>query len=372
MAPIADVCAGCRKEIVESKKYLQCCACRQVYDLLCANITAKQFNSKSLEYKQKWTCMECKCKQPKTDNLNTPIRAGRAEIECEHYAEMGLEEENAAFLGCVNMEDHQNKSYTNNPNNDVITRRQLSHQNQYYKSNSPEMSLLENIRVSIREELEQTLHERLPIIISKFVSEQVAEVVNNTITKLNDRIKQLEKKLELLETNQNSETKLPKMMTNSNTDILPQSEKKYGNRKPSNEHSEPQEYEGNNPDDLIQHSGWIGVHKKQKNKIIKGSASPGATQIEACERWRYLHLYYVKVGTSEDQVKTHLKLISGSDDCMVESLNARGNYASYKLSVPDKLADSVMDPKYWPKNICIKQWRQNFRNKTFREPKAAQ
>lgn len=115
------------------------------------------------------------------------------------------------------------------------------------------------------------------------------------------------------------------------------------------------------------HGEWVEVTKKRHNKspnaIVRGSATPGLTQLEAAERVRYLHLYYVKICTSEEQVLNHLKSIFDSEGYTVEGLKARGSYASFKLGVPSRLESCVMDSENWPENVCIKPWRQNFRNK---------
>lgn len=68
-------CAGCLHEIT-GRQYMICRLCNQTYDLLCANIPEKRFfNTMTLEHKQKWKCQDCICKQPKTNNNNTPVRS---------------------------------------------------------------------------------------------------------------------------------------------------------------------------------------------------------------------------------------------------------------------------------------------------------
>lgn len=103
-------------------------------------------------------------------------------------------------------------------------------------------------------------------------------------------------------------------------------------------------------------------HQEGPRDVLRGAAAPGSTMLCAAERLRYLHLYYVQVGTTADQVRAHLNTICGSDICTVETLKARGNYASFKLGVPFKLADMVLTATNWAEDICVKPWRQNFRN----------
>lgn len=60
-----------------------CSRCHQGYDLLCANITLKSFNSLDLHRKNSWTCAECYSKLPKVDNSNTPVRANTRQVDSE-------------------------------------------------------------------------------------------------------------------------------------------------------------------------------------------------------------------------------------------------------------------------------------------------
>lgn len=73
MTPTINTCAGCTKSI-KMKELLKCGICNRKYDLECANVTVKKFNLMDLTLKNTWKCPECRCKQPKTDNTNTPIR----------------------------------------------------------------------------------------------------------------------------------------------------------------------------------------------------------------------------------------------------------------------------------------------------------
>ncbi|XP_047033020.1 uncharacterized protein LOC124639625 [Helicoverpa zea] len=67
-------CVGC-KGILLKDKQITCFLCKSKYDLLCANITVDRFKLMDVEHKRIWRCPECRSKQPKADNTNTPIRA---------------------------------------------------------------------------------------------------------------------------------------------------------------------------------------------------------------------------------------------------------------------------------------------------------
>ncbi|KAL0880965.1 hypothetical protein ABMA27_002125 [Loxostege sticticalis] len=67
------ICSGCHQE-VDRRQYLKCCLCDQIYDLLCANVPEKRFyNTMDKDRKKSWRCPCCLCKQPKTNNINSPV-----------------------------------------------------------------------------------------------------------------------------------------------------------------------------------------------------------------------------------------------------------------------------------------------------------
>lgn len=72
MSTSAIRCAGCLTAI-KGREYLQCSQCNHTYDLLCANYSTKLFYGQSREGKT-WICQTCRCKLPKKDNTNTPVR----------------------------------------------------------------------------------------------------------------------------------------------------------------------------------------------------------------------------------------------------------------------------------------------------------
>ncbi|XP_048000832.1 uncharacterized protein LOC125237715 [Leguminivora glycinivorella] len=80
MPPTTIVCAGCGNPFPKRNEYLACSLCKLKYDLTCANIDIKTFGAMSTQHKGQWKCQECCCKQPKTDNTNTPVRLAAASV----------------------------------------------------------------------------------------------------------------------------------------------------------------------------------------------------------------------------------------------------------------------------------------------------
>ncbi|CAG4914395.1 unnamed protein product [Colias eurytheme] len=72
----AKNCSGCMK-VIKSREGLQCFACNEWYDLLCANISDKRYKLMSMENRNLWKCPVCINRLPKKDNTNTPARSTR-------------------------------------------------------------------------------------------------------------------------------------------------------------------------------------------------------------------------------------------------------------------------------------------------------
>lgn len=67
-------CAACN-QIIQDRRYLTCTLCPEAYDIECVNVSeARFYNTMTVEHKRKWICPQCKSKEPKKGNTNTPVR----------------------------------------------------------------------------------------------------------------------------------------------------------------------------------------------------------------------------------------------------------------------------------------------------------
>lgn len=371
--PKSITCAGCLK-IITVRQYLRCYLCKQHFDLICANVSEKRFlNTMSKEHKTAWKCEQCKAKQPKCGNMNTPVRGltnpdDEANLDVQQPTTSGAA--NTDMLTC-----------THSDTENVTIRRGGS---QLICDNSVEGSLnytledtycLENIRVIVREELRRVVDDRLTDVICKAVVDQIGSSMNVKIAELNKRISTLEASIKEL---QKTQTEMKQMETNQRTvsylPLNPQAQSNQIGLSAPNNTSNMEPSAGSTQDTLSNDASFVpsinvtsneerSKHSRNSSMITRGTAAPGSTQIQASERWKYLHLYYVRVGTTVEQVLDHLKSIHDGL-YTVESLKARGNYASFKLGVPAKLVDQIMSPQNWTEDICIKPWKHNFRPRT--------
>lgn len=73
MSDTNETCSGCRQPILD-RHFLRCAACKDNYDLLCANVSEQRFyNTLTGDHRANWKCPLCVNKQPKSDN--TPVRS---------------------------------------------------------------------------------------------------------------------------------------------------------------------------------------------------------------------------------------------------------------------------------------------------------
>lgn len=112
---------------------------------------------------------------------------------------------------------------------------------------------------------------------------------------------------------------------------------------------------------------WIevtqGRSRRAPTNVTRGTAAPGSTLggLSAAERKSYLHLYFLQIGTTAEQVIAQLKNICPDDICFAEALKSRGDYASFKLTIPTKNVEKYMKPECWAEDVHIKPWHSGFR-----------
>ncbi|XP_045498659.1 uncharacterized protein LOC123696500 [Colias croceus] len=83
-------------------------------------------------------------------------------------------------------------------------------------------------------------------------------------------------------------------------------------------------------------NNWIQVKHKRPKNVMRGSAAPGNSMIEASERWKYYHLFYVKAGTTAEKITEHIMKTCKIDNCTVEVLKSREVYAVKQRSLESR------------------------------------
>lgn len=358
----AVICSGCTNDI-DPRRHLLCSLCEDSYCLECANVSEQSYyntlNTLNAEHKSKWKCPVCCSCQPRGDNSNTPV---------------GIH---------VNLcADNENITMRRGPLNQpkcVMDNTLLDESVNTFA-----------LRELIREELSVALCDNLAEKLSQAIVGKIEIAINSALGNLTTLISSIvEDKLKVLdgagamnsEVSNNSEpskiaTQKPAVSKTKNTKAPSLSRKNAGGESTKQlSQAVPERAIEANVNSAVEPScdvvlvedpkenPWTVVkNKKRRSRVMCGSAAPGTSQLEASERVRHLHLYYVKAGTSVEQIRLHLNTVCNSSEVFsIESLKARGNYASFKLTVTWSSADKVMASETWPQGVCIKPWSQPFR-----------
>lgn len=374
---------------------MRCCLCTDIYDLDCANVAEKIFINMPNDQKITWKCHACRSKQPKFGNVDTPISVHSYVLDETQPSFLELNQAQNSMVGSADIDN-------------VTVRRPPTKRLEWENSFAEDTYCLDNIRGIIRQELEHVIEDRLASLFRKFDEDQVVTLnsLRKVLNEVNDKVDTLERTMMFVGSHGPREQTIA---NTANTKKINRSRQKNAKSAIKSKKSPPVVGEishveagtiqslaniipvtpvMNNEGDQIapntsdatsdaadekienyshDKDGWTEVKKKRLrnsySRITRGTASPSASQLEASEQRRYLHLYYVKAGTTAAEVLTHLNRICGEGLCTVDTLKARGNYASFKLGVSSKVYDVVMSSHNWAENICVKPWQQFFRTR---------
>ncbi|XP_026333713.1 uncharacterized protein LOC113240589 [Hyposmocoma kahamanoa] len=350
-------CAGCQSAINTGDPFMSCVKCKLTYELLCANYTEDAYDALSPEIKLSWVCVECRSKIPKGDNSNTPVRQyfmqDSTTRDCHDFSNSSPD----------NVTVRTGRRYGQSSDNDGMN----------CPLQTPQLSIVKALR-----EAQVEFEERLTLKISKLFFEHFNSLKIDLLERVNclsNRVDELQRTINGYAT-ASKVTKKDKPSKNTTVAAKPKINDIDRQTLPARRENRKQQRQNvstptstSTPTaksdyasavksaDLVSNDGigeWTEVRRRKPSLsarvslpgVLRGSAAPGATLLSAAEKRTYLHL----------------KEICGSDACTVEALKARGNYASFKLAVPPELTDLILSPENWAVDICVKPWRQYFRN----------
>lgn len=401
---VMSICSGCRNKIEEEEK-IDCSKCGGTYDLLCANITLMTFTTLTSEAILTWLCQGCRSKLPRGDNSDTPVRQvprnahpGTTSVPA---IDLPIASENVTTFRGGARRGRQTSDHAPADSIRAIIREELeimvdkrlpgvlSQLLDNYFTNNKFLQKLNELTARITtmdKKLDSLSKAMTPMIACQAQAPSIKKLTSSTAqnrvkpnvdaqaSSMHSRAESAEIVLAppneialatVIATKVTQQTGLQSLSPDkiSEGPIVQQFDT---TRRPQPSNSLGVPTTTAIKDDTVE-DGWTEVRRRRTrasfSSVLRGTAAPGTTKLEASERWRYLHLYYVKQGTSDSQVREHLLNICGGDVCTVDVLKARGNYASFKLAVPSRLAEIVMSAQNWAEDICVKPWRRNFRAK---------
>lgn len=102
---------------------------------------------------------------------------------------------------------------------------------------------------------------------------------------------------------------------------------------------------------------------KSRDKVIgtatastSSSATMGCT-LQAVARRAHLHVWRLEKATTRESLSAYIEKALDTTDVVVESLQTKGDYASFKVSVDFDLMDKMYDPQLWPKGTSVSRFK---------------
>lgn len=420
MATSTPVCSGCFKTIT-SKQLLSCSECELHFDLECANVKLQLFLL--MKHKESWSCHLCRSKVPKCNNLNTPARSwtnmDESSNACNNTYNLPLDSSFVTQRRKTNkpicqarkdsliIDDDSNECQIasetmKNPDNSEIIHEVHFLRNEVEMLNSRIAKILSFLEITHSKQNESNnklaeINERLETIEAKSANlnscdcachkqflaadksrstSQIPDPDNLNILKPKSQRREQKQKIK------NNNTARPPIPSTSS--ITPDSSN-------ANNNNEKQEYNkisgskvtsvNKTVQSVRQHVSQYGVTaddlqsvppKHNENAYIETraknhprqlsqrcTAGPEVTFLKAVEPRKMIHLWNME--SNAEDIMRYLQSLYPGGKFVVDELNPRGDYKSYKITVPVEFYDECISVNVWPINAQVKPW-VSFRN----------
>lgn len=190
-------CSGCMNAIL-TKEYLQCSTCHQRYDLMCSNVTNNTFKSMKVSDKATWNCQDCRCKLPKTNNTDTPVRTARTETPKNSTCRRNS---NSPSDINVTIRGKQVQSFQTSPLLDDESNISVCNKRVQTPANSvDEDTVIEITKTSLREIIKQEITSALKQVVAEQFK-QISELIAGFRTSLEFHSEKYEEMKTVLEQN---------------------------------------------------------------------------------------------------------------------------------------------------------------------------
>ncbi|XP_048004214.1 uncharacterized protein LOC125240355 [Leguminivora glycinivorella] len=127
------------------------------------------------------------------------------------------------------------------------------------------------------------------------------------------------------------------------------------------------------PEDLCNEKWNIASYSKGRmrqkpTRVSITGTGPLDINLKTSERVKKLHTCFFKEDTTAEAIKSYITKKTGSTDCTVIKLQLKHNhYASFAITAPQSLFDSLMSAEMWPSGTEVSEW---FRGGTGRARRA--
>lgn len=427
------LCKACNMNIVPGE-ILRCTKCKVFFHYRCVNMNTAYFMGHRHDLVNSWACPECVCKSRSVRKDDTPVRGSlvptlndtitivsNADLTQEHNVSLVEQPGSSDAEGVKNVLEEEAGGFEN------VTIRKPKDQQPIVKETSPlafansfseDTLSLESVRSVMREELQRMVENRLSILISKIVSEQLASKFQIELKDLTERVSSLERKIGMMESgavspdkaeysavvrtgstsgntsktthgitpgtiagtasgitsltnftgaaNQNLSTSKEGKSTSRSLPALPVKQAKRDMQQSTTSvlpATNPRPVETSN--DMAKESEWTVVKGKSKEtKTVRTEIRKGGNKeiknLQAIERKKYLHVWSLHPETSNEAMLEHVISVCGihKEDISVEKVvsKAKRDYASFKIGVAESQYEKISVPEVWPLNARFSEW----------------
>jgi hypothetical protein len=131
------------------------------------------------------------------------------------------------------------------------------------------------------------------------------------------------------------------------------------NRKESDDININSELNGDNMDEDTGFTPVVTRKTKSRDKVIGTGTSGSETTctLQAVARRAHLHVWRLERATTQESLREYLENALDTKNVVVESLQTKGDYSSFKVSVDFDLMGKMYEPQLWPKGTSVARFR---------------
>lgn len=382
--------------------------CNKWYDLKCLAIEQQLFEDFTEGYKEQWVCPECHCANPKRNNVDTPVRTPGMTKNCttsDNYVSdnyVNMQRGSRSKVDARQSESESEcetellvelrlfrKEVTSRLDNQTTAIKQLH--DLYYSVKTDLNEMQTKMRV-IEEKINCDFKQNTTIDGLRSLYLQ-SKNIESTVTKEQPRMApsimdEKNKKTYAGVTggssksnetkSQSGATKIVKggfgapvetlesmvigKQVNNHKKISKGGAMKIVQEPPieKNESNIRTQSTDNDRKEEENEDNWTLVRNKQKRlqskEIVRGQ-NTSITQIQAIERLKHLHVWRLHPETTVENLSSYVKDVCGFE-AKVEKVNHKTErgYASFIVSVSEKVYNQLSQPSIWPMNTEFSEW----------------
>lgn len=118
----------------------------------------------------------------------------------------------------------------------------------------------------------------------------------------------------------------------------------------------------------------VTTYKKSRKQLRQSRVAVTGTGpiddvLETTERRKKIHACFFKYDTTREAIESYIAKKSNNTDCTVEKLQLKHqHYASFAITVPQSLFETLMSASYWPPRTEVSEWFRYGTGRAWRAP----